>query len=74
MISRLLSGLRRNKMEDKVNIIVLADHGMAEASPEKAVNLTDYVPNILDYTKYISYGAFTTLKLKDQSEGKEKMT
>ncbi|XP_063883687.1 venom phosphodiesterase-like isoform X2 [Scylla paramamosain] len=65
MMNRLLSGLRRNDMEDKVNIIVLADHGMAHAGKEKYINLTDYDANIESSTTQITYGAFTMMNLKE---------
>lgn len=64
MINRLLSGLRRNGMEDKVNIIVLADHGMAQTSLKKRINLDDYI-DVNSSTKYVTYGAFSMMHLKD---------
>ncbi|KAG0720324.1 Venom phosphodiesterase 2 [Chionoecetes opilio] len=68
MISRLLDGLRRNDMEDKVNIIVLADHGMARAGPLKLINLTNYVPDFYSSSVNNTYGAFTMLRLQDSSD------
>ncbi|MPC78451.1 Ectonucleotide pyrophosphatase/phosphodiesterase family member 1 [Portunus trituberculatus] len=65
MINRLLTGLRRNDMEDKVNIIVLADHGMAQAGLEKHINLDEYVPGINTSTTHITYGAFTMMNFKE---------
>lgn len=41
-IGRLLDGLRQRGIEDRVNIIVVSDHGMAATSPERLIFLDDY--------------------------------
>ncbi len=41
-IGRLLDGLRQRGIEDRVNIIVVSDHGMAATSPERVIFLDDY--------------------------------
>lgn len=69
-INRLLSGLKERKVLDQVNIIVLADHGMARSGSLGAIQLTDYVPNLASLTtsNYSTYGSFTTLRLKNPNE------
>lgn len=41
-IGRLLGGLRQRGIEDRVNIIVVSDHGMAATSTERVIFLDDY--------------------------------
>jgi predicted AlkP superfamily pyrophosphatase or phosphodiesterase len=42
-IGRLLDGLDSRDLFDKVNIILVADHGMSELSPDRVVFLDDYI-------------------------------
>ncbi len=42
-IGRLLDGLEERDLFDRVNIIVVADHGMAQLSRDRVVALDDYV-------------------------------
>ena len=42
-LGRLLRGLERRHLIDKVNIVVVSDHGMAETSTNRVVVLDDYV-------------------------------
>ncbi|HEX3927817.1 MAG TPA: ectonucleotide pyrophosphatase/phosphodiesterase [Gemmatimonadales bacterium] len=44
MIGRLMDGLASHGLGDKVNLIVLADHGMTAISPSRVIYLDDYVP------------------------------
>ncbi|MGD9563903.1 MAG: ectonucleotide pyrophosphatase/phosphodiesterase [Pyrinomonadaceae bacterium] len=41
-LARLMDGLRTRGLEDKVNVIVVADHGMAAAYPKNATLLDDH--------------------------------
>ena len=43
MIGRLREGIRRKGLQNKVDLIVLADHGMTEISPERVVKPSDYI-------------------------------
>jgi hypothetical protein len=43
-IGRLLGGLERRGLVDRVNIIILSDHGMAAVSPSRIIVLDDYIP------------------------------
>ena len=42
-LGRLLRGLERRHLTDKVNIVIVADHGMAETSTNRVVVLDDYI-------------------------------
>jgi predicted AlkP superfamily pyrophosphatase or phosphodiesterase len=42
-LGRLMAGLERRRILDQVNIIVVADHGMAAVSPDGVVVLDDYI-------------------------------
>jgi predicted AlkP superfamily pyrophosphatase or phosphodiesterase len=42
-IRRLVSGLRQRGLLDRVNLIVVADHGMAATSPDRVIYLDDLV-------------------------------
>lgn len=42
-LARLLRGLERRRLTDKVNIVIVSDHGMAETSTNRVVVLDDYV-------------------------------
>lgn len=41
-IERLMDGLRKRKIDKKVNIIIVSDHGMAPVTPRNAVFLDDH--------------------------------
>jgi predicted AlkP superfamily pyrophosphatase or phosphodiesterase len=43
-IGRLLRGLEQRRLMDRINIIVTADHGMAETSRQRVVFVDDLVP------------------------------
>ncbi|KAK3872787.1 hypothetical protein Pcinc_018272 [Petrolisthes cinctipes] len=64
IINRLQTALREGDLTDKVNVIVVADHGMVSAGPEKVINLTNYVPNIKDLA-YSYDGSFSRINFKD---------
>jgi predicted AlkP superfamily pyrophosphatase or phosphodiesterase len=41
-IQRLMDGLKKRKIDKKVNLIIVSDHGMASVYPKNAVYLDDY--------------------------------
>ncbi|MEZ5072811.1 MAG: alkaline phosphatase family protein [Bacteroidales bacterium] len=43
IVGQLMEGIRNLEFSDKVNLIVLSDHGMGPTSPERYVNLLDHV-------------------------------
>ncbi len=54
----LLNGIKSRQLEDKVNIVVVSDHGMTSLSREKVVFLDDYIDMddvlIVDYSPIIA--------------------
>jgi predicted AlkP superfamily pyrophosphatase or phosphodiesterase len=42
-LERLLRGLERRHLSDKVNLVLVSDHGMAETSIDRVVVLDDYI-------------------------------
>lgn len=42
-LGRLLRGLEQRGLTERVNIVVVSDHGMAEVSPDRVVVLDDYI-------------------------------
>jgi len=58
-IGRLVGGLKAFGLADRVNLVVVSDHGMAETSAQRLVYLDDYIDrNSVDAT---SLGAFIAL-------------
>lgn len=47
-LGRLLQGLARRGIEDKADVVVVSDHGMAETSPDRVVVLDDSLLEGLD--------------------------
>ncbi len=47
MIGRLMAGLAARKLNDRVNVIVVSDHGMIATSPARVIKLEDYI-NLAD--------------------------
>ncbi|MBP9899201.1 MAG: alkaline phosphatase family protein [Gemmatimonadales bacterium] len=43
MIGRLMAGLAARKLTDRVNVIVVSDHGMIATSAERVIKLDDYI-------------------------------
>ncbi|HEY4102068.1 MAG TPA: ectonucleotide pyrophosphatase/phosphodiesterase [Gemmatimonadales bacterium] len=44
MIGKLIDGIAARNLTQRVNLIVLADHGMTAISPSRAIYIDDYVP------------------------------
>ena len=43
-VGRLVGGLEAARLADRVNVVVVSDHGMAETSPDRVVWRDSYVP------------------------------
>lgn len=43
-IGRLLDGLAARGLDDRVNLIVVSDHGMATVTPDRVIDVEDMVP------------------------------
>ena len=58
-IGALLDGLHQLGIEDRVNIIVVSDHGMAPASPDRVIFLDDYID--LSHVRVPTRGSLLTV-------------
>lgn len=58
-LARLVAGLKTRGLYDGVNLVVVADHGMAETSPERVVFIDDIAP--LDSITVVTMGWTTSL-------------
>jgi len=58
-LSRLVAGLKARGLHDRVNLVIVSDHGMAAISPERVALLDDLLPES-DY-RWITLGAFAGL-------------
>uniref|UniRef100_A0A673NAD2 Ectonucleotide pyrophosphatase/phosphodiesterase family member 1-like n=1 Tax=Sinocyclocheilus rhinocerous TaxID=307959 RepID=A0A673NAD2_9TELE len=50
LIGLLMEGLKQRQLHKCVNLVLVSDHGMEEASCKKAVYVSDYLDNIDDIT------------------------
>lgn len=53
-LGRLVTGLRARGLEDRVNLVVVSDHGMAEVAPGRTIALEDMVS--MEEARVVSYG------------------
>lgn len=58
-IGELLDGIDRLGLTSTTNFLLVADHGMAETSPERQINLGDYFD--VSTVKFVDMGVFTGL-------------
>jgi predicted AlkP superfamily pyrophosphatase or phosphodiesterase len=42
-IGRLVEGIHQRKLDDVVNIVIVSDHGMTDISPQRVIELRDFV-------------------------------
>ena len=42
-LARLIRGLERRRLQNRVNVVIISDHGMAEANVDRVVVLDDYL-------------------------------
>lgn len=68
-IRQLISGIQQRRLLDCVNILILADHGMTMAGPEKVIQLGDVVPNFKARVTSQWNGIFARFNSKDRSYG-----
>ena len=68
-ISRLLNGLYQRNLLNCVNILLVADHGMADAGKTRILRMQDFLPQIANETRFWD-GIFSRFQPKDGSKGK----
>ncbi len=56
-LARLLDGLDRRGLRDRINLVVVSDHGMIATSPERVVFLDDLVPR--EWMHVVMWGVLT---------------
>jgi predicted AlkP superfamily pyrophosphatase or phosphodiesterase len=61
-VGAIVDGIARMHLDGRVNVIVLADHGMAAISPSRVVFIDDYVS--LDSVDVIDWGAYALVAPK----------
>ena len=64
MVGRLREGIARSRLADKIDLIVLADHGMTDISYDRCVNPFDYIQK--DWCEHILTGAPTSIFSKPE--------
>ncbi|KAA0201529.1 hypothetical protein HAZT_HAZT005420, partial [Hyalella azteca] len=67
LIGQLVTGLENAELLNCVNLIIVADHGMAGGGLGWVIKLSDYISD-LDDTAYTYTGAFTRLDPKNDSD------
>jgi predicted AlkP superfamily pyrophosphatase or phosphodiesterase len=65
-VGAIVDGIARMGLATRVNVIVLADHGMAALSPSRVVYVDDYAS--LDSMDVIEWGAVTSIAAKKGHE------
>ena len=57
LLGRLINNLKRHDLYEKINIIILSDHGMARMNEKSTLNITQYVNESLFDANRTVYGA-----------------
>jgi predicted AlkP superfamily pyrophosphatase or phosphodiesterase len=73
LIGQLVTGLETAELLNCVNLIIVADHGMAGGGPGWVIKLSDYISDVYD-SAYTYTGAFTRIDPKNESDGKMPQT
>ncbi|XP_045621686.2 venom phosphodiesterase isoform X1 [Procambarus clarkii] len=66
-VSSLVEGLAKGGLLHCVNILLVADHGMAQAGPHNVISLDQFVPEIRDLAD-VFFGATSRIRLKNDSQ------
>ncbi len=67
-LGRLLAGLERRGLSDRVNLVVVSDHGMAPISRERAMVLDDYLDR--NSVNALGLGEFISIIPRDGDAGR----
>ncbi|XP_064081999.1 venom phosphodiesterase-like [Macrobrachium nipponense] len=71
MVKKLVDGIERRRLLSCVNILIVADHGMAEAGAERVIRLDEYIPDITLKTRFWD-GVFGRMSPRDGSQATKK--
>jgi predicted AlkP superfamily pyrophosphatase or phosphodiesterase len=66
LLGRLLAGLEKRKIFDRVNIIIVSDHGMTTVTSERVIYLDDYLD--LDKVNIVDWNPVVALRPREMSE------
>lgn len=69
MVKLLIEGLQARSLLACVNLLLVADHGMAKAGPDRVIHLDKYIPDLLNATTRVWDGTFSRFEPKDESTG-----
>ncbi|XP_045625811.1 venom phosphodiesterase [Procambarus clarkii] len=73
MVKRLVEGLAARNLLSCVNLMVMADHGMATAGQQRVIRIDKYIPNVRNRTRFWN-GVFGRMTPNDASpKTKEEM-
>lgn len=67
MVKLLIEGLQARSLLACVNLLLVADHGMAKAGPDRIIRLDKYIPDLLNTTTRVWDGTFIRFEPKDES-------
>ncbi|CAL4072109.1 unnamed protein product, partial [Meganyctiphanes norvegica] len=69
MILMLLEGLQQRNILHCVNLLVVADHGMAEAGDSRVIRVDDFVPQLQNTTRpHFWSGVFSRIQTDEKSQ------
>lgn len=68
MLGRLLEGLQRRGILDRVHVIVVSDHGMAPVTRERVIYLDDYLD--LDKVNVVDWNPVLAVRPREMNEEK----
>ena len=64
-LGRLLDGLETRGLQDKADVVVVSDHGMAQLSPERMIFLDDHIDTDDPDVYILSWGAMVPLDVPE---------
>ncbi|KAG7153391.1 Ectonucleotide pyrophosphatase/phosphodiesterase family member 1-like [Homarus americanus] len=67
-IANLVAGIVERNLVHCVNLILVADHGMAQAGADKNIQLTNIYPKLNDVAEKVIHGATSRIKTYNESQ------
>jgi ectonucleotide pyrophosphatase/phosphodiesterase family protein 5 len=66
LLGRLFAGLEKRKIFDRVNLIIVSDHGMTTVTSERVIYLDDYLN--LDKVNVVDWNPIVAVRPREMSE------
>ncbi|KAF2363587.1 DNA/RNA non-specific endonuclease [Trinorchestia longiramus] len=66
-IRQLVLGLQRRHLQDCVNLLVIADHGVTASGPDRVLHMNEIDPNFINKVTSSWNGVFSRFNSKDRS-------